>query len=135
MTVAVRNSVAVGNTIPVCSCFLALRRLLVIRLNVELDEQKQVAAEDAATEQCGSLCPSAVANVWEIREVCVDVVLIGPKIHCEQINDKLDNLHGREVLFPPNFGTASCRVIVVVHNNVDCQIQRDDHPLNTGFPF
>jgi hypothetical protein len=37
-------------------------RLRLVRVDVELDEQKQVAGQDTASEQGSSLSPSAVSN-------------------------------------------------------------------------
>ena len=56
---AIGASDAVGDTVG--SALEALdRRLLLVRINVELDKQEQVAGQDTASEQGSSLSPSAV---------------------------------------------------------------------------
>lgn len=48
----------------------------------------------------------------------------------EEVDDKLGDLHGGEVLLPPDAGTTGSGVVVVVHDDVNKQVDRDDNPLN-----
>lgn len=43
-------------------------RLLLVRINVELDEQEQVAGQDSTSEQGSSLSPSAVPAAFLLPE-------------------------------------------------------------------
>lgn len=41
-------------------------RLLPVRINVELDEQEQVAGQNATSEQGSSLSASTVSKSWQV---------------------------------------------------------------------
>ena len=59
-----------GNTIDdtVGSILEALDgRLLLVRINVELDEQEQVAGQNTTSKQGSRLSASAVSNIWPIQ--------------------------------------------------------------------
>ena len=62
---SVGGPISVSNTVSdaVGSALEALdSRLLLVRIDVELDEQKQVAGQDTASKQGSSLSPSAVSR-------------------------------------------------------------------------
>lgn len=44
----------------------------------------------------------------------------------------LSDLKGGEVLLPPELGAAGGRVVVVVHDEVDEEVDRNDDPLDRG---
>ena len=93
---------------------------LLVRLDVELDEQAQVAREQQAAEHRSLLRPGARAEAGPVREVAGGVVRVrwraaplsvcgAPtggqvtltgKVHDKQVDDELYNLEGCEVLLP-----------------------------------
>jgi len=67
--VSVGDAVTVGDTIgdTVGRTLEALDgRLLLVRVNVELDEQEQVTGQNTTSEQGSSLSPSAVTHVRQL---------------------------------------------------------------------
>lgn len=66
--------IAIGNTISVGQRFPTLDRLLV-GLDVEIDEQAQVARKQCATEESSIFGTRTVANVGKIRSVSSSKVL------------------------------------------------------------
>ena len=59
--------------------FLALDRLLV-RLDVEVDEQNEVAREKDTSKDSSGLCSSARTEMWEVREVVRRIVGVSYEI-------------------------------------------------------
>lgn len=60
---------AVNNT--VCRTLEALDGwLLLVGINIELDEQEQVAGQDTTSKQGGRLGASAVSNVRPVQALC-----------------------------------------------------------------
>lgn len=106
-----------------------LSRLLV-SVEVEVDEQEEVACQNGTAEQGGVRGARAVGDVGEVRVVVGSKVLIGAKVNEVEVNDKLYNLHGGEVLLPPESTTTSGGVIIVVHDDMDPKVDGNDCPGN-----
>lgn len=59
-------------------------------------------------------------------------MLVAGKVNDEQVDDELSDLHGGEVSFPPDLGSSSSGVVVIVHDHMHSQVQGNDDPLDTG---
>jgi hypothetical protein len=112
-------TVGVGNTVSD-----AIRRFLQlsdgrlpVRINVELDEQEQVACQNTASQQGSCLSASAVSQVRRLpvgrrisRVGCKShkrllglinrPVVLTTEVDREEIDDELADLHGGQVLLP-----------------------------------
>jgi len=134
--VSVGDAVAVGldNAInnAVSSTLKALDSwLLLVRVDVKLDEQEQITAQNTATKQGSRLSPSTVPNVRQVP-LASSEARIGAKVYCEKINDELGYLHRGQVLLPPDPLSTSGSVVVVIHKNVNCKVKGDDDPRDAG---
>lgn len=56
------------------------------------------------------------------------IVCVGCEVDERQVDDELRNLHDRNVLFPPHAFSASDLVVIVVHDNVDCEVEGYGYP-------
>lgn len=100
------------------SLALSFDRLLVC-LDVEVDEENQVAREQQASKDGSGFSARTATKAGQVREVVRGIVVIGcntcgqlplkmsrgegtraGKVHCEQVDNELYNLHGSEVLLP-----------------------------------
>jgi len=108
-------------------------RLLLVGINVELDEQEQVAGQNAASKQGSSLSASAISHVRQVP-VSSGEPGVGAEVYREEINNELGDLHCGQILLPPNPLTTSGRIVVVIHENVNCKVETDDDPGDTGAP-
>jgi len=54
----------------------------------------------------------------QVRKVC------GPT----KVDNKLDDLHDGNVLFPPDSNASCALKIVEIHYDVDCQVEDNGHP-------
>jgi len=113
-------------------------RLLLVGIDVELDEQEQVAGQNTASNKGGRLGASTVSEGWRApvsgktsgetggeTRVC-------PEVDREEINHELGDLHRGQVLLPPNpLATSGC-VVVVIHEDVNPEIERDNDPRDAG---
>jgi len=107
------------------------RRLLLVRINVELDKQEQVAGQDTASEQGSSLSPSAVPK-GRRAPIVGGETRVGAKVDREEIDDELSDLHRGQVLLPPDLLSPSGCVVVVIHEYVNGEVETDDDPRDTG---
>lgn len=107
---------------------------LLVRLNVKIDEQTQIACEKKAAKKCRRLRSSAGATIGEPLPVSVSEVGIRAKVDDEKVDDKLDDLHGGQVLLPPYLSSTSSCVVVVIHKDMNAQVERDYNPRHTGLP-
>ena len=99
---------------------------------VKVDEEQEVGRQEAASKEGSSLSSSALASVGSPGEVGEREVGVGAEVDEAQIEDKLDDLHGGEVLLPPDTDTGGRAHVVVVHHNVDSQVQGDGDPGDRG---
>jgi len=106
-------------------------RLLLVGINVELDEQEQVAGQNAASKQGSTLSASAVPDVRPVP-VSGSEPGVGAKVYREEIDNELGDLHGGQILLPPNPLATSGRIVVVIHENVNREVETDDNPGDTG---
>lgn len=49
-----------------------------------------------------------------------------------EINDELDDLESRDPLLPPDANATCALEVVPVHDDMDCQVQADNHPGHRG---
>jgi len=106
-------------------------RLLLVCINVELDEQEQVAGQDTASEQGRSLSPSAVSRGRQVP-ILGGETSVGTKVDRKEIDDELGNLHRGQVLLPPDLLSTSGCVVVVIHEDVNGEVETDDDPRDAG---
>jgi len=107
------------------------RRLLLVRIDVELDKQEQVAGQDTASEQGSSLSPSAVPEGRRVPIVSGET-RVGTKVDRKEIDDELGDLHRGQVFLPPDLLSSSGCVVVVIHENVNGEVETDDDPRNAS---
>jgi len=101
--------------------------------HVEVDEQEQVAREESAAEECSALFSCAGSDGGEGRgPVGRDEVRVGGKVDDAEVDDELGDLHRGEVLLPPDLAAASRSPVVVIHEDVDGEVQHNGHPLDGG---
>jgi len=133
MAIGEGATIGIGNTVSdtIGSVLEAFYGRLLVRINIELDEQEQVAGQDTASHQGSSLGAGAVSHVRQVprrrrvARVCAEV-------DREEINHKLGDLHGGQVFLPPNLlATGGC-VVIVIHANVNRKIERNDNPGDAG---
>jgi len=53
---------------------------------------------------------------------------IGAEVDREEINNELGDLHRGQVLLPPNLLATSGCVVVVIHEDVNREVEADDDP-------
>lgn len=63
-----------------------------------------------------------------MRSILVGIKGVCAAVNDNQINHKLDNLHGRQVTLPPDLGTRGGTEVIIVHENVHSKVERDRHP-------
>jgi hypothetical protein len=68
MAIGEGATIGIGNTVSdtVGSVLEAFYGRLLVRINVELDEQEQVTGQDTASHQGSSLGAGAVSHVWQV---------------------------------------------------------------------
>jgi hypothetical protein len=106
--------------------------LLLVRGEVEQDEENQVGADDNNSSQGSELLSGALAIAGHPREVCRNEVSVGCKVDEADVDDELDDLQTCDPLFPPDANTPSALEIVPVHDNMDHQVQSDGDPGHRG---
>lgn len=127
-----------------CSPAAALGHRLLVGRKVERDEEEQVRREDADSGDGSELFAVAFSSIGEPRpvgagevgpggkvdEACVPVSGVGSVLRARhtEIEDELHNLHDGDVLLPPDLDATSALEIVPVHDNVDGEIEGDNHP-------
>lgn len=102
--------------------------LALVSYAVKVDEKEEVGGKDGATEPSSAFATVAGTKVGKMRSVLVGVEGVGAAVDHNKINDELDDLHGCEILLPPDASAASSAEVVVVHEDVNSQIQSDGDP-------
>lgn len=130
----VRGGAAVGKLLRGLLGGLGGASSLLVGSPVEGDEEEEVRRQDEGTEQSSTFTASAVGvdQSWQEWEVSVDKVLVGGKVDDANVDDELGDLQSREIFLPPEPGTTSGSVVVVVHDDVNEQVECDDDPLHRG---
>lgn len=103
----------------------------LVRLDIEVDEEPEVAREEHAAEDCSSLGTGAGTECRPVPVVGSEVG-VGAKVNSDEVDDELGDLHGGEIFLPPDFGTARRGEVVVVHEDVYCEVEGDRHPRNAS---
>jgi len=99
VAITIRNAVSVCVSVSLALSFAA--NWLLVRLDVEVDEQEKVAGEQSASEDGGAFGPRAASASWQnVPEITGNEVGItgkdeirACKVHHEQVDDKLSDLH------------------------------------------
>lgn len=99
---------------------------------VEVNEEQEVGREETAAEKSSTLGTGALANVGEVRPVGEGKVGVGAEVDESEVEDELSNLEGGQVLLPPDADTGSRAHVVVVHEDVDGQVEGDGDPRDGG---
>jgi len=134
MSISEAVTVGLGNAISntVGSILEALDSwLLLVCINVELDEQEQVAGQNTTAKQGRRLSASTISNVRRAPVVSGETRVCA-KVYREEVNNKLSDLHRGQILLPPDPSSTSCCVVVVIHENVDREVEADDDPRDAG---
>jgi len=119
-------SYTVGNTLEALDS-----RLLLVGINVELDEQEQVTGQNTASKQGSRLGASTISDVRRVP-VPSGEARVGAEVDGEEIDNELGDLHRGQILLPPNpLATSGC-VVVVIHENVNSEVEGDDDPGNAS---
>jgi len=108
------------------------RRLLLIRRQVEADEQQQIAAQDRHARERGELLAGALAHVGQTRQIGAGEVGVGGEVDEAEVDDELRDLQDGDVLLPPNLDAARGLEVVPVHDDVDEQVEGYGHPGDGG---
>lgn len=124
------NLLGLGRTSDLGGLALALGDTLLVSSLVESDEQDEVRTQKTATEKSGTLTASTVTD--RRNSVLDSKVAVSCEENDEKVDDELSNLKGGEVLLPPDLGTAGGGVIIVVHDNVNSEVEGNDNPLDRG---
>lgn len=95
---------------------------------VKVDEQQKIRTQESTTENGRGLCTGTAAHVGHMGPVSGGKVGISTEIDDKEINDELGDLKGGQVLLPPNLGTSSGAEIVVVHQDMDGQVEYNGDP-------
>jgi len=128
--VAVGNGNTVSDTVR--SILEALDgRLLLVRINVELDEQEEVAGQNTTSKQGSRLSAGAVPNIRPIP-VASGEARVGAEVDREEIDDELSDLHGGQIFLPPYLLATSGCIVVIIHQNVNGEVEGDDDPGDAG---
>lgn len=104
----------------------------VVGKAVEVDEEQEVTGEETAAKESSTLGTGALANVGEVGPVGVGKVGVGAEVDESEVEDELDDLEGGQVLLPPDADTGSRAHVVVVHQDVDGQVEGDGDPGDGG---
>ena len=78
-TISVRNRLAVGDSFTIGDRLLSFYWCFV-SLDVEVDEQNEVAREKDTSKDSSGLCSSARTEMWEVREVVRRIVGVSYEI-------------------------------------------------------
>lgn len=124
------NLLGFGRTSDLTGLALALGGTLLVSSLVESDEQEEVGTQKTATEKSSTLTTSTVTN--RRSSVLNSKVAVSCEENDEKVNDELSDLKGGEVLLPPDLGAAGSGVVVVVHDNVNSEVEGNDNPLDRG---
>jgi len=57
---------------------------------------------------------------------------VGTEVYREEINNELSDLHGGQVLLPPYLLATSGCIVVIIHENVNREVEGDDDPGDAG---
>ena len=116
----------------VASTFLSSLGLGIVGNTVKVDEEQEIAGEKSAAKESSTLGTGALADVRSPGEVGVGKVGVGAEVDESEVKNELDDLECGEVLLPPDANTGSGAHVVVVHEDMDCQVQGDRDPGNRG---
>ena len=105
---------------------------LLVRRDVESNEQEQVGRDDAHTGECRELLARACSSRRQPREVSGREVSVGGEVDEAQVDDELDDLEHGDVLLPPDANAARGLEVVPVHDDVDGEVEDDGHPGHRG---
>lgn len=106
--------------------------LLLVRGEVEGDEEDQVGAEGDDTSKGSELLASALASVGHPGPVGRGEVGVRGEVDEAEVNDKLDDLEAGNPLLPPAADTTGALEVVPVHDDVDREVQANDDPRDRG---
>lgn len=95
---------------------------------VKVDEQDKVRRQESTAKESRGFSTSARTHVWKVGPVSCSKVSVGTEIDNDQINDELSDLQGGEVLLPPDLGASSSTEVVIVHQDMDSQVESDRNP-------
>jgi hypothetical protein len=107
---------------------------LLVRGEVEGDEENEVRADNNNTSKGGILLSSTLASVGYPGKICRGEVSVRCKVDEADVDNELDYLEASHPLLPPDANPTSTLEVVPVHDNVDCQVQSNDSPLNRSMP-
>jgi len=103
---------------------------LVVGLDEEVDEEEKVRGQySSSNNSC------AVACIASDPRIFVRIIILDDQLRCtvvaeDQINQELNDLEGREVLFPPDRFFERGHEEIVVHENVNREVEYDWNPLH-----
>lgn len=100
----------------------------LVGLVVKIDKEEEVGAKESATEKSSGFSAGAGPIVGQVGGVSEGKVGVGAEIDDSEIDDELDDLHGGQVLLPPDLGPRGRAEVIIVHENVDCQVEDDRNP-------
>lgn len=130
MTSAISFSVCHAITI---SSELASCHGFLVCLKVEIDEKTKVNREQEAAKHSRVFCTSATSYVREgIWEIFSSGMFVGSKVHNENVYDELRNLHRGQIFLPPDSGTTSGGIVIVIHDDMHRQVENDYSPRDTS---
>lgn len=100
----------------------SFRVILLIRREIETDEQQQIAAQYTDTRKRRELLTSAFPSCGERREVGTAEVCVGGEVNEAEIDDELNDLEDCNPLFPPYANASGGLEVVPVHYDMDRQV-------------
>ena len=107
-------------------------RLLLIRGEVEGDEEQEIAGQDGHARECGELLARALAAGRRPGEVGGGEVGVGREVDEAEVDDELDDLEDGDVPLPPDADATRGLEVVPVHHHVHCQVEGYGHPGYRG---
>ena len=110
----------------------ALPHRLLVRRDVESNEQNQVTRQDAHASEGGKLLASADTSRRQPWEVARREVGVRGEVDEAEIDDELDDLQHRDVFLPPDTDAARGLEVVPVHYHVHGQVESDGDPGDGG---
>jgi hypothetical protein len=105
---------------------------LLVRSEVEGDEENEARADNNNTSKVGKVLSSTLDGVEHPGEICRGKLCVRCEVDEADVDDELDYLEASDPLLAPDTDPTSTLKVVPVHDNMDCQIQRYDSPLNRG---
>lgn len=103
-------------------------RFGIIGHPVKVDEEEEIRCQYHAAKGSTLSAASTRSKVWQGTHVVGCHKGITTRIDHDKINDELGDLHARQIFLPPELDARSCTEIIIIHQDMDTQVEDDRNP-------